>query len=222
MNAPVQPAPVLPGDAAPDFALPAVADAGTVSLADYRGRSALFLVLMVGLWCPFCRRQIAQLGALHGGLQALGVQSLVVVATDPENARLYFRYRPTPMRLASDPGLATHRAYGVPKPVPTPQLLAEVDALRIDPFGDLPAPQPVNQLAEALTARDGYAMTAADQRDVETQWPQLKAFYLIDRDAIVRWAYLECAEEGLPGLGKTPSAERILGAARECVQSRGP
>lgn len=206
--------PVAPGHPAPDFALPAVADAGVVSLADYRGRSALFLVLMVGLWCPFCRRQIAQLGSLHGGLQDLGVQSLVVVATDPANARLYFRYRPTPMRLASDPGLTTHRAYGVPKPVPTPQLLAEVDALRIDPFGDLPEPQPVKQLSDTLSARDGYAMTAADQRDVELQWPQLKAFYLIDRDAIVRWAYVECAEEGLPGLGKTPSAERIYAAAR--------
>lgn len=214
MNLPSPTVPVAPGDRAPDFALPAVADAGVVSLADYRGRSALFLVLMVGLWCPFCRRQIVQLGSLHGGLQDLGVQSLVVVATDPDNARLYFRYRPTPMRLASDPGLVTHRAYGVPKPVPTPQLLAEVDALRIDPFGDLPEPQPVKQLSDTLSARDGYSMTAADQRDVELQWPQLKAFYLIDRDAIVRWAYVECAEEGLPGLGKTPPAERIYAAAR--------
>lgn len=222
MNPSSPQAPVAPGDPAPDFALPGVADAGIVSLADYRGRSALFLVLMVGLWCPFCRRQIVQLGSLNGGLLDLGVQSLVVVATDPENARLYFRYRPTPMRLASDPGLATHRAYGVPKPVPTPQLLAEVDALRIDPFGDLPAPQPVKQLADELTARDGYAMTAADQRDVEHQWPQLKAFYLIDREGIVRWAHVECAEEGLPGLGKTPSADRIYAAARDCVRRASP
>ena len=33
--------PVAPGEAAPDFALPAVAGPGTVSLADYRGRSPL-------------------------------------------------------------------------------------------------------------------------------------------------------------------------------------
>ena len=26
------------------------------SLADYRGRSPLFLALFIGLWCPFCRR----------------------------------------------------------------------------------------------------------------------------------------------------------------------
>jgi hypothetical protein len=35
---------------------------------------------MVGLWCPFCRRQLVQLGALEGKLKALGVESLAVVA----------------------------------------------------------------------------------------------------------------------------------------------
>ena len=105
--------PVAPGEAAPDFALPAVAGPGTVSLADYRGRAPLFLALMVGLWCPFCRRQLVQIGKFEVKLKALGVESLVVVATDPENARLYFKFRPTRLRLASDPALSTHRAYRV-------------------------------------------------------------------------------------------------------------
>ena len=35
---------VFLGDPAPDFALPAVDGSGTVSLADYRGRTPLFLV----------------------------------------------------------------------------------------------------------------------------------------------------------------------------------
>jgi len=42
------------------------------------------------------------------------------VATAPENARLYFKFRPTRLRLASDPEMSTHRAYGLPKPAPTP------------------------------------------------------------------------------------------------------
>jgi len=83
--------PVEPGEAAPDFTLPAVDRIETVSLADYRGRSPVFLALLVGLWCPFCRRQIAKLGATEGKLKALGVESLAVVATPPENARLYFQ-----------------------------------------------------------------------------------------------------------------------------------
>ena len=70
--------PVAPGEPAPDFTLPAVDRNENVSLADYRGRSPVFLALMVGLWCPFCRRQIAQLGTIEGKLKALGVESLAV------------------------------------------------------------------------------------------------------------------------------------------------
>src|SRR5204862_586619 len=95
--------PIAPGEPAPPFALPAVDGLESVSLDDYRGRTPLFLALMLGLWCPFCRRQIAQLATLDGPPKALGVESLIVVATAPENARLYFKFRPTPLRLASDP-----------------------------------------------------------------------------------------------------------------------
>ena len=48
---------------------------------------------------------------------------------------------------------------------------------------------------------------------MERQWPQLKGQFLIDRDGIVRWANIECAE-GMAGLGKFPSDEEILTAAR--------
>ncbi len=110
--------PVSPGEPAPDFELPAVDGSGTVSLADYRGRTPLFLSLFVGLWCPFCRRAIAQVGATEPALKASGVETLGVVATPPENARLYFKFRPTRLRLAADPELATHRAFGLPKTGP--------------------------------------------------------------------------------------------------------
>ena len=49
---------------------------------------------------------------------------------------------------------------------------------------------------------------------MERQWPQLKGQFLIDRDGIVRWANIECATEGLAGIGKFPSDEEILTAAR--------
>src|SRR5260370_22975469 len=47
-----RPAPTQPGDLAPEFTLPALERDGSVSLADYRGRSPLFLALFIGLWCP--------------------------------------------------------------------------------------------------------------------------------------------------------------------------
>ncbi|MFQ5807142.1 MAG: hypothetical protein ACE5I3_11905 [Phycisphaerae bacterium] len=42
--------PVQPGEPAPDFTLPAADREGTVSLADYRGRSPLLLALFRGLY----------------------------------------------------------------------------------------------------------------------------------------------------------------------------
>ncbi|MGJ7497582.1 redoxin domain-containing protein [Variovorax sp. RT4R15] len=209
--------PVAPGELAPGFALPAIAGSGLISLDDYRGRSPLFLSLLLGLWCPFCRRQLVQLGAFEGRLKAMGVESLAVVATAPENARLYFKFRPTRLHLAADPALSTHRAYGIPKPEVTPALLEAMETVRINPTGELPEPLPIAQAGKVLQERDGYAFTPADQGDVERQWPQLKGLFMIDRTGIVRWAYVECAAEGLAGIGKFPSEEEILGAGEACA-----
>jgi len=209
--------PIAPGEPAPPFTLPSVVGSGNVSLDDYRGRSPLFLALLIGLWCPFCRRQLVKLGTLEGRLKELGVESLAVVATAPENARLYFKFRPTQLRLASDPNLTTHRAFGVPKPEPTPELLHAIETIRVNPTGELPEPMPVAEAGKLLQALDGYVNTPTDDADIERQWPQLKALFLIDRDGIVRWADIECEQEGLAGLGKLASEEAILDAARACA-----
>ena len=42
--------PVAPGEPAPDFVLPSGHGEGTVSLADYRGRSPVLLALFRGLY----------------------------------------------------------------------------------------------------------------------------------------------------------------------------
>src|SRR4249920_295566 len=184
--------PIKPGDPAPEFSLPAVERDGTVSLADYRGRP-LFLALFIGLWCPFCRRAIAQLGSTEGKLKAVGVEALGVVASRPENARLYFKYRPTRLRLAADPEMITHVAYGVPRPAATPELMQQMAATRINPTGELPAPLPIPEVAAALAQADGYVPNETDQAEMQGQWPQLKGQFLIDREGIVRWTSIECA-----------------------------
>jgi peroxiredoxin len=214
MNAATETQPLSLGARAPDFALPAVDGSGTVSLQDYRGKSPLFLALFPGLWCPFCRRAIAKLAAAEPALKESGVETLCIVATPPDNARLYFKYRPTRMRFAADPALTTHRAYGVPKPTPTPELMKAIEQVRINPEGMFAQPVPVQEAAAALGKLDGYAGNETDQADMERQWPQLKGQFLIDRDCVVRWANIECANEGLTGLGKFPSRDEILGAAR--------
>jgi len=206
--------PVSPGEPAPDFTLPAVDREETVSLASYRGRSPVLLALFIGLWCPFCRRSIVQMGATEGKLKTLGVETLAIVATTPENARLYFKFRPTRLRLAADPGLTTHRAYGLPKPAPTPEIMKAMETTRINPTGEFPEPLPIYEAAMTISKLDGYAENQTDKADMERQWPQLKGQFLIDRDGIVRWANVECATEGLAGIGKFPSEEEILTAAR--------
>ena len=102
MSSPEGRFPISSGERAPDFTLPAVDGDRLISLADYRGRSPVFLTLLIGLWCPFCRRHIAQMGANEAKLKAQGVDTPGIVATPPENARLYFKFRPTRLLLAAD------------------------------------------------------------------------------------------------------------------------
>ena len=116
------------------------------------------------------------------------------------------------MALGADPHLTTHRSYGVPRPEPTPELMHMVAGIRINPTGELPSPLPIPAAGAALTALDGYQNTTTDQRDAESTFTQRKGEFLIDRDGIVRWSYIECAKEGLAGMGKSPSHDELMSA----------
>lgn len=206
--------PVQPGERAPDFTLPAVDRNGSVSLSDYRGRTPVLLALFRGLYCPFCRRAIAQLGIAREKLRAAGVETLGIVATSPENARLYFRYHPARVPLAADPELTTHRAYGLPRPELTPELMQARQTVRINPTGELPEPLLIADAVKALDRLQRFEPTETDRADEERQFPQLKGQFLVDREGVVRWANVECGREGLAGLGKFPTDEELLAAAR--------
>lgn len=210
--------PVQPGEPAPDFAVPAVDRDRTILLADYRGKTPLLLGLFPGLYCPFCRRAIAQMAATSEKLKPLGVDCLAVVGTELDNARLYFKFRPTRLALAADPHLATHRSYGVPRPEPSPELMQVVETLRIDPTGELGEALPVLAASAELDRRDGFQRTATDQREAESSFTQMKGQFLIDRDGVVRWANIEC-KEGLSGLGKFPTHHELIAAARTVTET---
>ena len=213
-NAAAPSQPITPGSPAPGFSLPAIHREGAVSLDSYRGKSPLLLAVFRGLWCPFCRRAIADLGVVSDKLRALGVETLAVVATDVDNARLYFKYRPTKVPLAADPECTTHRAYGLPKAPMTPETMAALGATMVNPTGELPGPLPVMQAGEALDRLNNFQRSASDNRDFEKQAGQMKGQFLIDRDGIVRWANIEGAE-GLSGIGKFPTADELVEAARK-------
>ena len=206
--------PIQPGEQAPDFALPAVNRDATVSLADYRGKSPLFLAVFRGLWCPFCRRAIAELGPMSDKLRAVGVETLAVVASDVENARLYFKLRPSRVPLAADPECSTHRAYGIPRLPMTPQTMEALQTTRVNPTGELATPLPVFEAAAALDRLQNFQPSATDQSEYERQVGQLKGQFLLDRTGIVRWVNVEGATEGAAGIGKFPTADVVLAAAR--------
>lgn len=214
--------PVSPGEPAPDFALPAVDGTGTVSLADYRGKTPVLLAMMRGLYCAFCRRHIAQLGTTRQKLRPLGVEVLAIVAMQTERVRLYYRYRPVSVPLAADPDLVTHRAYGVPQPALTPDILEAVASRHVDLARELRIPATdLTGIKSALCERDSFEPVAAEQIDrrdwSERHGGQMIGQFLVDREGIVRWVNIEGAKEGLASLEKFPTDEEFLLAARKLV-----
>jgi peroxiredoxin len=214
MSDSVRSTPVQPGEKAPDFSLPAVHQAGNVSLSDYRGKSPVLVAIFRGLFCPFCRRAIAQMSAASEKLRQAGVEPLAVVATDVDNARLYFKLRPSKMAIVSDPDCTTHRAFGVPEPAMNDELVQALQTVRVNPNGVLPEALPIVEAGPALAKLDGYQTTTTDERDRERHMTQLKGQFLLDRDGIVRWANIECANEGLAGMGKFPTDAELLEAVK--------
>jgi peroxiredoxin len=207
---------VQPGEPAPEITLPAVDGPGTVSLAEYRGRNAVLVALERGLYCPFCRRHLAQLGTLRERLQTHGVETLAVVATTPERARLYTRFRPVRVRLAADPDRTAHRAFGLPSPRVEPEVVEALRSVRANPTGELPEPVPLTEITEVMNRLDGFELTPADRAGLEQHLQQqlvLTGQFLVDRDGVVRWARVEGAE-GLSGALKFPSDEELLAVAR--------
>jgi peroxiredoxin len=211
---------VQPGEAAPDFTLPAVHRDGDVSLSDYRGKSPLLLAINRGLWCPFCRRQIAQLGATSEKLKQIGVETLAVVATIPERARMYFRMRPVRVPLVADPDLVTHRAYGLPRPPLDAPTIEAMRSIQVNPGGELPAPVPVIHAIDALNKQDGFVSVESDDHERAHQMTssvQMTGQFLVNREGIVRWSFVEMSRGGMASAGQYPSDDELLETARSVL-----
>ena len=107
--------PLQLGERAPNVVLDAITREGKIAIDDYRGERPVLVGLYRGLHCPFCRRHIAAISKLTPTLNAKGIESLAVVSTPIERARLYLRYHPMAGLLAaSDPERASQRAFGLP------------------------------------------------------------------------------------------------------------
>ena len=213
--------PLRPGDRAPNVVLDAITRQGKIAIDDFRGQKPVLVGLFRGLHCPFCRRQIAAMAELTDALQEKGIDSLTVVNTPIERARLYFRYHPLPNLLAaSDPERVSHRAFGLPNIQfteaennwPHKVSMDAVMSMRIDMPGELP--EPMNPIAamEYLDKADGYEVTEDDKRMIATGEGQLVGEFLLDRDGVIRWCFTEVEEAGRHMFG-VPAPREVMSAA---------
>ena len=157
------------------------------------------------------------MGVTRQKLLAAGVDTLAVMAADPERARFYFRFHPPRLSVGADPDLVTHRQYGLPNPtvVPvTPELLNAYETTYVNPMGNLPRPMPVLEASHEINRIDGHDLVESDRTELERHFPLKVGQFLVDRDGIVRWVNIEGAEEGLAGAGKFPTDDELLAAAR--------
>ncbi len=218
----LDPGTVQPGQAAPDFALPLVSSDGQVSMADYRGRAPLFLVLLRSFECPFCRRSLAALKSVGERMAEQGIETLVVTTTPEREARLYTRYRPAGLPLASDPKLVIHRAFGVPinrftvdGPTRWPEQVnpAELQQLKANPSEDWDEGLTLHEAGMAIAAEDGFEKIDTDEDGPPNDVSPLVTFFLIDRDGNVGWAFTEALDDPA-NYGTHPGREVFLEAAK--------
>ncbi len=221
--------PLQAGDRAPDFELPAVNREGKVSLADYRGKSPVFVVLVRGLHCAFCRNHLAKLSSTQGKLAQEGVATVAVVNTQPERARQYFQYRPTRVLLAADPDVQTHHAFGLPVfevlpdstdpgelRWPKAYSLAKLFATSAS-IDELPGRMTLMEAQVALDTKEGFEPKPADEESAVKHGSQLAGQFIIDAGGTIRWAFIE-ASDSPNQIGVWPSDEEVVAAARRVLQ----
>jgi hypothetical protein len=149
---------------------------------------------------------MAQLSPVADRLRAVGIETLGVVATAPERARLYFRLRPSGFPLGADPDLVTHRAYGLPVIERNEEAGAMVERAAQRLAGELGMEAPPGQGRAIVDAVDGFERLEADAADRLRHQIQLIGQFLIDRDGVIRW----CRTEDRASYAVFPSTTELL------------
>lgn len=164
-----------------------------------------------------------QLAATQEKLKAAGVETLAVVNTPLDRARLYVRYRPTRLTLLADPDAVTHQAYRLPAfevvdevlagAWPLKATLAQIQAAATNPTGELAEPLNPLEANGALNQKDGFQLTPVDEQIMAAHGTQLAGHFLVDRHGILRWTQVE-AKDRIADISKFPSEAELLAAAR--------
>ncbi|MFG2138932.1 peroxiredoxin-like family protein [Streptomyces sp. NPDC048650] len=151
-----------PGARAPRFTLPA-ADGTTVALETLLADGPVVLTFYRGAWCPFCNLALRALQQRHDEITARGARLVAVSPQIPDESLSVAEKHDLTFPVLSDLGSDTAKQYGLSFDL-TPELAAVYDSLGFDL-------QRVN---------GGHPHTLP-----------VPATYVIDRDATIRWAFVD-------------------------------
>jgi hypothetical protein len=94
--------------------------------------------------------------------------------------------------------------------------MGDIMKFSINPGGELPEPLPPPIAGDALDRIDGFAEIDTGEERAPRGTLALSGFFLIDRDGIVRWRFIE-ANETVADYGQHPDPDRMLQEARNLV-----
>ncbi|KUF19831.1 peroxiredoxin-like family protein [Streptomyces silvensis] len=149
------------GDRAPDFTLGS-ATGRPVSLSAVLADGPVVLTFYRGAWCPFCNLALRALQAHHEAITARGARLLAVSPQIPDESLSLTQKEELAFDVLSDIGSDVAERYGIAF-----DLGEELGSL-YDELG-----------FELERVNDGHARTLP-----------LPATYVIDRDGVIRWAFV--------------------------------
>ncbi|WP_128434104.1 peroxiredoxin-like family protein [Streptomyces cyaneus] len=149
------------GDKAPRFSLPS-ATGQTLTLDALLADGPVVLTFYRGAWCPYCNIALRSLQQHHEAITARGARLVAVSPQIPDESLTLTEKHDLAFDVLSDIGSDTAKQYGLAFDLPD-DLAAVYDKLGFDL-------QRVN---------DGHPRTLP-----------LPATYVIDRDGVIRWAFV--------------------------------
>ena len=149
---------------------------------------------------------MAQLSPAAQRLRNVGIETLGVVATAAERARLYFRANPPRFPLGADPDLITHRAYGLGQMERNAEAAAMIESAAQRVARELGIPAKPGEGREAVDRSDGFHALPSDMADRQRHQIQMTGQFLVDRDGYIRW----CRNEMAAGYALFPSPDELL------------
>ncbi|KAB1979033.1 peroxiredoxin-like family protein [Streptomyces triticiradicis] len=150
------------GEPAPRFTLPSATGA-MVALDDLLAEGPVVLTFYRGAWCPYCNLALRALQSRHADIAARGARLAAVSPQIPDESLTLTEKHGLAFEVLSDPGSDTAERYGLAFDL-SDELAAVYDKLGFDL-------QRVN---------DGHPRTLP-----------LPATYVIDRNGVIRWAFVD-------------------------------